>query len=112
MKKSLPLIVLFLVTLFTSLAKAQIPNQTLQYYSVLTQGNLVNNNPHFIRGLVGAHGSLTGMYANADSVLDASSTELPNALSELADFETYLNTENGTEISELGDVISEGIYTI
>jgi hypothetical protein len=91
MKKSLFIIFPLLVTLFTSLAEAQIPNQTLQYFSVLTQGNLIDNNPYLIKGLIGVHGSLTGTYSKADSVLSSSSTELADALNELSDLETYLN---------------------
>jgi len=112
MKKSLPIIMLLLTMLVVNIAKSQIPNQSLKFFSVLSVGSIINNNPHTIKGMMGSHGGVSGIYPKADSVLDGSSTELTDALTELADFKTYLNTEDGTEISELDGEVTEGIYTI
>ena len=112
MKMKMCITILLLTTLFLSNTKAQIPNQTLKYFTVLTESSLINNNPNSFNGQVGVNGSLYGIFAQSDSVFGSTTTELSDALAEFADFKIFLNTEDGTEINQLNEEITAGIYTI
>lgn len=114
MKKNISYLLLVLLTLTASLTKAQspAPNLILKEYAVVAKGDFTDNNPNTIYGLVGVYGSISGTFANEDSVITNANTEFADALEELLDFKVYLNAEAGTDINELEENMSAGIYTI
>ncbi len=103
---------LFLILLFSSRAVAQIPNQSLRYFAILTEGNLINNNSKLIKGDVGVYGNITGTNVNPDSVIGPNSIELSDALTEMYELKSYLNTEDGIQLTELNGELNAGIYTL
>ncbi len=112
MKKAYNITFLLVAMLFAINVKAQIPNQTLRYYAVLTGNNFINNNPNLIKGKIGALGSIIGLYANPDSVIRTSNSELSTALIEMDSLKSFLNTNNGIELSNLDSELTAGTYTI
>lgn len=101
---------LIIFSMKSTLAQNQL--EALNNFTVLTEGNLVNNNFYTFKGLMGSQGNVTGTYPKVDSVLRSTNSTLINALNQMNDLKLYLNLENGTEISDFNSELIVGVYTV